>query len=221
MSRYAISDIHGCSTTFRYLVEEELRLQPTDSLYLLGDYIDRGPNSKGVLDYIMELQERGHQVKALLGNHEDMMLQARQEPEALGGWLMNGGKTTLSSFGTSAIQEIPEKYWQFLRQLDFYAELEDYYLVHAGFDFSAPDPFSETDAMLWARHFKADPRVLGTRKIVHGHTPISIAEINHNLVDPLQLSYNIDGGCVFTNPYGFLVALNLESLQLHKVKNRE
>jgi serine/threonine protein phosphatase 1 len=72
--RFAATDLHGCLRTFRYLVEEELRLLPTDHLYLLGDYVNKGPDSGGVLDYVMQLQSTGYQIHCLRGNHEHELL---------------------------------------------------------------------------------------------------------------------------------------------------
>ena len=100
MRKIAVSDIHGCLKTFKALVEEQVVLNPQDELYLLGDFIDRGPDSKGVLDYVMQLDEAGYQVHCLRGNHEDMMLQAVRDREDIGMWLFNGGQQALDSFRT-------------------------------------------------------------------------------------------------------------------------
>ena len=72
--RYVISDIHGCYNTFKRLVEEVIGLTKSDWLFLLGDYIDRGPSSKDVLDYILDLKESGYSLFPLRGNHEDDLL---------------------------------------------------------------------------------------------------------------------------------------------------
>jgi serine/threonine protein phosphatase 1 len=220
--RYAISDIHGCYQTFQYLVAEVLNLQPTDELYLLGDYIDRGPDSKGVIDFIVDLQEAGFKVRTLSGNHEVMMLQALDNPQFLAHWHLNGGQATLDSFGAETVFDIPLKYWQFLQQLPFYFELEDYLLVHAGFNFKAEDPFSDMHAMVWIRNFKINQKILGHRKIVHGHTPTPATFIAKQVADPAAKVYNIDGGCVYHQvpKLGHLTALNLDSLDLHKVPYR-
>ena len=76
MKTWVIPDVHGCSKTLRYVVEEMIRLQKEDILFLLGDLIDRGPDSKGVIDYIMGLEARGYNVTTLRGNHEDYLLKA-------------------------------------------------------------------------------------------------------------------------------------------------
>jgi serine/threonine protein phosphatase 1 len=221
LSRYAISDIHGCNKTFRYLVQEVLQLKPGDQLYLLGDYIDRGPDTKGVLDFIMELQEKQYQVTTLMGNHEDMMLQALEGDEYLEHWYMNGGHQAMTSFGVNDLSAIPEKYWKFLFQLDFYVELEDYLLVHAGFDFESPNPFQNQKAMLWIRDFKLDETYTNGKTIVHGHTPIPVFEIEDAVADTDNKIIDIDGGCVFKMRMGHLTALNLDTRQLHAVRNME
>ena len=221
MSRYAISDIHGCNKTFRHLVQEVLQLKPDDQLYLLGDYIDRGPDTKGVLDFIMELQEKQYQVTTLMGNHEDMMLQALEGDEYLEHWYMNGGHQAMASFGVNDLSAIPEKYWKFLFQLDFYVELEDYLLVHAGFDFESPNPFQNQKAMLWIRDFKLDETYTNGKTIVHGHTPIPVFEIEDAVADTDNKIIDIDGGCVFKMRMGHLTALNLDTRQLHAVRNME
>ncbi|RNI27512.1 serine/threonine protein phosphatase [Rufibacter immobilis] len=221
MPRYAISDIHGCCKTFRYMVEEELRLQPQDHLYLLGDYIDRGPDSKGVLEYIMSLREKGYQVTTLSGNHEDMLLHARDNAAHRTAWLRISGGETLKSFDAESLDGISPRYWDFLEQLELYVALEDYLLVHAGFDFSLQDPFSDRESMLWIRHFEVDVTVLGNRKIVHGHTPTPLSKMEHSLKTEQRPVINIDGGCTYWAGYGYLTALNLDTLQLHRVRNRE
>ncbi len=71
---FAIGDVHGCLHELKNLVEQKLKLRTDDKLVLLGDYIDRGPDSKGVIDYIMTLQKKGFDVVPLKGNHELMLL---------------------------------------------------------------------------------------------------------------------------------------------------
>jgi serine/threonine protein phosphatase 1 len=223
MPRYAISDIHGCCQTFRFMVEEILHLTPGDPLFLLGDYIDRGPDSKGVIDYILELQAGGFQVSTLMGNHEAMMLLTEEDGGYYPLWLRNGGDTTMSSFGVKQLNQIPDKYWQFLAQLEYYRELPDYLLVHAGFDFSSANPLSNFQAMLWIRQFQVDEAFLGSRKIVHGHTPTPLHKIREKVADTQSQVLNIDGGCVYkSNPgLGHLTALNLDTQQLHILPNRD
>ena len=72
--QWVIPDLHGCSQTLQALITEQIRPSRSDVLYFLGDYIDRGPDSKGVIDYIITLQENEYEVKVLKGNHEDYFL---------------------------------------------------------------------------------------------------------------------------------------------------
>src|SRR5438876_897645 len=104
---FVISDIHGCLKTFRYLLEDIIHYTKSDTLYLLGDYIDRGPDSKGVIDYILSLKERGYRIYPLKGNHEQLLLDAYEEaPFAEKAWLRNGGENTLKSFGVKNVKSI-------------------------------------------------------------------------------------------------------------------
>jgi len=77
--RYVIADIHGCYKTLRYLVEEMISPSKSDYLFFLGDYIDRGPNSSGVIDYVIDLIDNGYKVFPLRGNHEENLLKAYEE----------------------------------------------------------------------------------------------------------------------------------------------
>ena len=72
MARYVTTDLHGCLHTFQHLVEKVLRLRPQDELYLLGDYVNKGPDSRGLLDYLMQLPQRGYQVHIFAGHSTDI-----------------------------------------------------------------------------------------------------------------------------------------------------
>ena len=152
MRKIAISDIHGCNDTFQRLLEK-LALVSGDELYLLGDYIDRGPDSKGVIDTILLLQQQGLFVQCLKGNHEQMMLDAVDgvDDEAMDLWLSNGGIATLESFTVNGKLVMEDKYLHFLESLESYFEVEEYILVHAGLNFKVPLPLSEEISMLWIR----------------------------------------------------------------------
>ena len=108
MKCYVIGDVHGCLPELASLVES-LPLERGDTVVFLGDYIDRGPDSKGVIDYLLELRKRGEQTTVFLrGNHEDMMLSFM----ALSGhhgdaFLLNGGVATLASYGVAAPTGVP------------------------------------------------------------------------------------------------------------------
>jgi len=122
MPRYAITDIHGCAKTFKKMLAE-LNFSQKDKLYLLGDYIDRGPDSKGVLDHILDLQSSGYEVHCLKGNHEEKILLSRHDINQSRNWLTWGGKETLESFGVDKINDIDNKYLEWMEALPNIIEL--------------------------------------------------------------------------------------------------
>jgi len=210
--RYAIGDIHGGVNTLKALLNK-LNLQHGDRLCMLGDYVDRGPDSKGVLDTIMGLMEAGYDVTPLLGNHDDMMLKAITDPNDsfARSWFGNWSE----SFGISDPAEVPEIYVNFLESLPLIAVEQDYVLVHAGLAFDTPDPIADSkpDHMLWQESGIPDRRRLGGRVIITGHLITSIEEIRFFLSsDRIYL----DNGA-FTGDLpeiGNLVALNLDTKEL-------
>ena len=196
--RIAISDIHGCAKTFKALVENQVQLSKKDELYLLGDYIDRGPDSKGVIDYMLDLKAAGYQLFCLKGNHEDMMQNSLKYEDEMDFWYINGGNTTLTSFDTAVPEDIPEKYWNFMNSLEYYLEVEDYLLVHAGFNFKSKYPLEDQEAMLWRRNWLVNLNLdwLGSRIIVHGHTPNKAIQIRQSLAELHKMPVlDIDAGC--------------------------
>ncbi len=214
MRRFAISDIHGCVKTFWALLEK-VAFSKEDELYLLGDYIDRGPNSKGVIDLIWKLQDQGHKVQCLRGNHEQMMLDAREFPAKYNMWYTQGGKETLQSFNRTLLEEVEPRYWDFLNNLPYYFEVDQYLLVHAGFNFKITDPLQDQKAMMWIRNWydQISKEWLGKRIIVHGHTPTSRINIDW-LTERLHSAQVlvIDNGCAYDHPdLGTLAAFELNS----------
>ena len=213
--RYAIADIHGCCRTFQTLLAK-LRVRETDTLYLLGDYVDRGPDSKGVLDTIMGLSCR---VVALRGNHEDLWLKVfaagmdwRRVP-TYNYWMHMGMMATRRSFGDTD----PGPYRTFLERLPLYHEIDDFLFVHGEFDFSLPDPFGPMgeESMLWGR---GNPYP-GLKPVVCGHTPLRLDRIEEGLS---TCRINIDNGCCFCQEgYGSLLAYDLDNGHLHIQKNIE
>ncbi|MDQ3392761.1 MAG: serine/threonine protein phosphatase [Bacteroidota bacterium] len=213
---FAITDIHGCVKTFRSLVENIIKLTPKDQLYLLGDYIDRGPDSKGVIDFILELQDRGFQVFPIRGNHEQFILSASEGPQRHQFWLENGGHQTLMSFNADTVFDVPTKYMDFFNSLTYYIETDKYFFVHAGFNFELGRPFEDYHSMMTIRNYTIDKRFIGNKKIIHGHTPLPLYEIRRDLNEINSISYNLDGGCVYTLPgLGNLLALDLTNWELH------
>ena len=158
--RFAATDLHGCLRTFRYLVEEELQLRPDDHLYLLGDYVNKGPDSAGVLDYLMQLQATGYQVQCLRGNHDQKLLDTIFSRGDGDMWRTPAEQAmTLASFGVARPSQIAPRYVQWLAALPLQLELPDFLLVHAGFNFALPpaEMRRDTYSMLYTKHFTYDP----------------------------------------------------------------
>ncbi len=217
---FAIGDVHGCIRTLETLLWQRLAITPADQLYFLGDYIDRGPNPKAVVDLLQELRRAGYALIALRGNHEQLLLDSLSSEEMFELWLLNGAAATLRSFGVRYPKQLPESYIDFFAALPLYAETDKAVLVHAGLNFAAADPFSDTEAMLWDRSFSARPERIGGRRLIVGHTPLPLTVIRESL------HWNkvfLDGGCVYGRApgYGYLCALELSSWELIAQPNVE
>ncbi len=228
--KWIIPDLHGCIKTLKHLVEEKIRLQKNDVLYFLGDFIDRGPDSKAVLDYVMALQTQGFNVKPLKGNHEEYLLLAldeekkrkrkflffKEKNKLYHEWLEHGGRLTLKSFGLKNFKNIPKKYVDWIRKLPVFYLEEKYVIVHAGLNFTLKDPFEDQHAMLWARSFEAAPEKIGNRKIIHGHVPVSLDFMKSCINDENHKFLPLDNGCYLTHKPGMgnLVAFELNTSEL-------
>ncbi|MDW3648614.1 MAG: metallophosphoesterase family protein [Bacteroidia bacterium] len=240
MRKIVISDIHGCLKSFKALLEHQVVLEKRDELYLLGDYIDRGPDSKGVIDHIIALKEAGYKVHALKGNHEEMMAKAVRQNDDTSMWLYNGGHQSLESFGLRDPKEIPEKYLKFIDELDNFFEVDEYILVHAGLNFTGNsseeegddflwrmhNPLSDLKSMMWIRWWYEDINWswLKDRIIVHGHTPVDIDDI-WDMVELLSEDQvlDIDNGCFakYNAGMGRLCAFDLVNRDLYFQENIE
>lgn len=221
----AISDIHGCNLTFGNLLDQ-IAFSTSDELYILGDLIDRGPDSKGVFDRVFQMQEAGYSIKCLRGNHEQMCLDALAgEEEKVERWAINGGLQTMRSFEAVEPSEIPAQYLDFMADLPYCFELEDYVLVHAGLNLKRHFPTMDPHAMMWTRGWYQEfednraEQWLDDRLVVHGHTPIPNHKTSNMLQNLDQLPVvNIDNGCVFAGRklgVGFLCAFDLTHQQLY------
>lgn len=193
--RFAIGDIHGCVETFRALVSKQIRLKPSDQLFLLGDYVHRGPDSLGVLDYIMDLTSRGLQVFPLAGNHEEMFLRYNEK-------------------------EIDPAYVQFIKDLSLYYKTDTHWLVHAGFNFYASDPLQDQESLVWGPSTSRTPpeSFLEGRQIVCGHRVHKLSKIQA-MISEKQPVIVIDNGCyqALRNQrfeIGNLLALNFDTSEL-------
>jgi len=175
MRTLAIGDIHGCLTALTVLLEA-VAPAAGDRLVFLGDYVDRGPDSRGVLDLIIGLHAGGR-VVALRGNHDEMMTEARNAARSEDRlmWLACGGRETLRSYGVaepaaSDLTEVPDAHWRFLERdcVDWY-ETDAHFFVHAN---AYPDvPLAEQPRfmLLWEKLYV--PCVHASGKVmICGHT---------------------------------------------------
>lgn len=216
---FAVGDIHGCQETFKHLLLKEFNLQKSDTVVCLGDYVDRGPRSKEVVEFILELRAFGYDIKTLRGNHEQLMLDSIGSPHEMKLWLLNGGEKTLTSFGVKSYNEISEDYKKFFENTFHYLIIEKIVFAHAGLNLEIEDPFEDRAAMLTIRNMQPG-RFMDDRILVHGHTPISLKRIlsqkNFKII-------NIDGGCVYSQSEGFgnLVGLDVTNQRFVFTRNRD
>lgn len=132
MSRIiAIGDIHGCSTALRALLDA-IQPTPQDTIIGLGDFVDRGPDTRGVLDTMLDLEQRC-QLVALRGNHEIMMMHSFEDYLQAPMWVQCGGLETLDSYG-GAPENVPVEHFRFLRNTRRFYETDDYFFVHANYN---------------------------------------------------------------------------------------
>ncbi len=204
----ALGDIHGCSKTFKALLHKGIKLKKSDEVFCLGDYIDRGPDSKGVVDLILDLRAKGYKIHTIRGNHEQLMIDSETDEKENKIWLRNGGEKTLQSFSVNKFSELKTHYQNFFKETKHYLEKDNFIFVHAGLDFSKADIFENKYAMLWTRDLWVSEEKLGGKIIIHGHTiktlETIIKQLGKNVI-------NIDGGCVYNESplYGNLVAIDL------------
>jgi serine/threonine protein phosphatase 1 len=219
--RFVIGDVHGCFKTFDFMLFNELKITKDDEIYLLGDYIDRGPCSKEVIDLIISLQEQHYNIFPIRGNHEEMLISSLKSFNHFEQWIHNGAKHTLKSFGISHTTEFELKYLEFFFELPYYYELKDFIIVHGGLNFSIEDPFTDLTSMVWLRNPYVDLKKTKGKRIIVGHTPVHLEIIKASLgIGQIYL----DGGCVYAKKYeglGWLAALELNSFKIHSVYNMD
>jgi len=168
----AIGDIHGCINALQTL-ERFVGFNRADTIVTLGDYVDRGPDSCAVIDWLIQAQSK-LSLKALRGNHDIMMLDSRTKPDCMRDWMAAGGESTLRSYSpfdgdAGSLVDIPDSHWDFLEQLLPYYESETHFFVHAN---AVPDiPLAEQPAFYLYWQDFGDPCRHDCGKImVCGHT---------------------------------------------------
>jgi serine/threonine protein phosphatase 1 len=221
---YAIGDVHGrldvLAPLVRDIAEDAARsaLSAPPMLVFLGDYVDRGPASKGVVDLVLDLAgTRTFELRTLKGNHEEALLQFLEEPSFGQTWVEHGGASTLVSYGVQPPAQrtaaegwararrsfeaaLPAAHRRFYEGLELMVTVGDYAFVHAGVRPGVPlDGQTERD-LLWIRQEFLEERNAFEKVIVHGHTPLEEPQLT-----PFRLG--IDTGAYAT---GVLTAVRLE-----------
>ncbi len=190
----AIGDIHGCAQSLKALIVKLKAQQKLAGrkIIFVGDYIDRGPDSSAVIDFLIQFSQH-HDCVFLRGNHEQMMIDAFEEGD-FHLWLMNGGRSTLESYGEDS-GDVPERHQTFVKNTDLYFETDKYFFVHAGVhpEWSLEEMKKHSMAesyYLWTRdHLEVD-ETPWEKKVVFGHTPVKEVILAKDRI-------GIDTGCVY------------------------
>jgi serine/threonine protein phosphatase 1 len=207
---FVIGDIHGCLSMLRRLIDQIPWNPSKDRLIFIGDYIDRGNDSPGVIEYVINLMQISPNVQCLIGNHEQMLLDYLSGKD-LQTYILNGGGATLMSYDRARRSKndplIPSSHIEFLSSLLPMIELEDYYIVHAGFRPNVPIEDQDLFDMLWIRNeFLLSEYDFG-KVVIFGHTPFNNPVVMKNKI-------GIDTGAVYGN---LLTCLELPGVRFHSV----
>jgi serine/threonine protein phosphatase 1 len=220
---FVIGDIHGCLEEMACLLEA-LPLEPSDRLVFLGDYVDRGPDSRGVVSHLIDLKERGRQeVIFLKGNHEDMLLSYLGLRGRYGDmFVFNGGDATLASYGVSrrnnhpqeVLAKMPSDHLEFFKGLRVYYQMEPFLCVHGGIHPRKPMAEQIEEEILWIRdEFIQNIHNL-PYTVLFGHTPLK--EVFFHL--PYKIG--LDTGLVYGNTLSCLEVTEKVLFQIKRGKKK-
>ena len=219
---YAIGDIHGRLDLLGMLLamieaDAAQSRSAQKTLVFLGDYIDRGPDSRGVVEALLDGLPPDFEAHFLKGNHEALLLAFLDDASTLHQWLINDAKTTIRSYGVDVrllereaaspetwrgafAAALPESHRHFFQSLTLMASFGDYLFVHAGLRPGVPIEAQDERDLIWIRREFLDSTADFGKFVVHGHTPVARPEVRSNRID-------IDTGAVFSSK---LTALRLE-----------
>jgi serine/threonine protein phosphatase 1 len=194
---FAIGDVHGCFTKLDDLMQrcaDYAGVRPHRFVFL-GDYIDRGPDSRDVIQRLRRLSnQRPGDMICLMGNHEEILLAAVDDPSNIPWWMDNGGGTTLASYGAASLKYLPDDDVEWIRKLALCHHDGLRFFVHAGIDPDVPLDQQDRATMLWTRERYSEALDPG-RLVVHGHTPLRsrYPELHSHRL-------NLDTGAVYGGP---------------------
>jgi len=194
---YAIGDIHGCLNHLINLLNLVNPDLAQHQLLFVGDYVDRGPNSKGVVDYIIDLKKKYNpeNIICLMGNHERMFLDFLQGREEMF-FLLNGGTATAVSYWGDQWERrerrLPDGHKLFFETLKLYYETENFIFVHGGLRPGLPLAAQKEEDLLWIRKEFITSEFDFGRRVIFGHTPVRAPLLLPNKI-------GIDTGAVYGN----------------------
>ena len=190
---FAIGDIHGCYDQLLALLKKIPINFKQDTLVFMGDYIDRGPHSVEVVDYLIKLKKRVPGIILLKGNHEDMLEKYLNGTDRFT-YLLNGGQQTLDSYLSRSTKTgthpIPPDHMEFFKSLRLIYETDDYIFVHAGLRPKVALDSQESEDLLWIRDKFLHSGYDFGKPVIFGHTPLG-----KPLVEPNKIG--IDTGAVY------------------------
>ncbi len=212
----AIGDIHGCSKTLNALLSRlDAEFGDTRTYVFVGDYVDRGPDSKGVIDQLLNFRKE-HSCVFLRGNHDAMLLNYHADKSWVQ-WFDNGGATTMASYIVEGDEpRVPYSHLKFFASTELYLDTPDYLFVHGGIPAnstveSALKDESQYSSFMWRREHIYSAENNWEKTVVFGHTPVrSPIDENNKL--------GIDTGCVYPQ-YGKLTAVILPEKDFVQQKN--
>lgn len=226
---YAIGDVHGRADLLdalhgRIVDDADAAPEARRIAVYLGDYIDRGPDSAGVIDRLLDAPLPEFEHVFLMGNHEEFLLRFLDDPAIGEAWVMNGGDATLSSYGVAPSgggiaadmaeacdqlrDKMPKAHIDFLRDLDVSHREGDYLFVHAGIRPGVPLAKQRAEDLLWIREPFLDAADEREFVVVHGHTPVTTGEVHDNRIA-------VDTGAVWSDRLTAVVLHEDEQSFLH------
>lgn len=173
----AIGDVHGHADTLKKL-QRAIQPKDSDTFVFLGDLVNRGPDARGVIKQVLELR-RFSTVICILGNHEEVMLEARNDSDAQSRWESQGGFETLMSYSArGTIDDIPDEHWDFIGTFVSYFETDRFIFTHANYNWYTPMNEQPSSLLRWTTIEDDPPKAhVSGKKVIVGHSPGSIRDL--------------------------------------------
>ena len=209
---FAIGDIHGCASKLKNILDKVHINAKRDTLVFIGDYIDRGPDSKKVIDIILNVKRHMADVVCLIGNHEHMLINYYLHGMDEEMFFANGGDITAHDYGLKRTDRrvkmnIPDEHLDFYRSLLPYYETDQFIFVHAGLRPGIPLSRQHMDDIIWIRNDFINSTYNFGKKVVFGHTPLAKPLIELNKI-------GIDTGAVYG---GKLTCIELTEMKIEQI----